>query len=116
MANDSPYGRGPSGAMRSDSFEPPNWLGRPGSTATPYHLERVPQPPTTGLWADALRWIVAVMDADDPDLGFIASLLNHCLNHGGLTERQAKYAEKIKTRIEAHFDAGILAAQAGQID
>ena len=81
-----------------------------------YHLETVPQPPSNGMWLDKLRWLCAVMDNDDPDLAFACGLLENCLKFDGLTERQARYAGKISKRIEAHFDAGILAAQQREID
>lgn len=80
-----------------------------------YHLERVPQPPASGRWTDTLRWLVAVMDGDDPDLVFAAGLLEQCLKFEGLTEKQAKYAAKIRRRIEAHFDAGTLEFQHGEV-
>ena len=73
-----------------------------------YRLDIVPPPPTNDLWVDVLRWLVAVMDMDDPDLAFTSSLLSHCLNHGGLTDKQAKYARKIIARLTAHYEAGTL--------
>lgn len=78
---------------------------------TSYHLEAVPQPPTSNLWRDRIRWLVAVMDDDDPDLEFTASLFSYCMGKGGLTERQGKYAGKIFARVVAQFDAGTLSYQ-----
>lgn len=80
-----------------------------------FHLERVPQPPCNGVWRDVLRWMICVMDGDDPDLAFTASLYAHCLKYQGLTERQGKYAIKIFNRMQAHFDAGTLESQAKEM-
>lgn len=52
------------------------------------------------------------MDLDDPDLSFVASLLHHAIDRPGLTGKQAKYAEKIRTRIEGLYDRGDLDCQA----
>ena len=58
-----------------------------------------------------MRWLIAVMDDDDPDLEFVAGLYSYCLKQNGLTDRQGKYASKIFARVSAQFDAGTLAFQ-----
>lgn len=66
---------------------------------------RLSHDPRSDAWADILHWCIRVMDADDEDLGFTASLLGYCLNYGGLTDRQAKYATKIQQRVVDMYDA-----------
>jgi hypothetical protein len=75
------------------------------------HAQYVPPPPDNSRWIDLLKWIVTVMDADDPDLSFVASLLHHAIDRPGLTDRQAKYAEKIRARIEGLYARGALGCQ-----
>lgn len=71
----------------------------------------VPEAPQNDRWPDYLRWVIAVMDADDRDLGFMASLLSYCLDHQGLTEKQAKYARRIFVRVHATWLADQLECQ-----
>jgi hypothetical protein len=51
------------------------------------------------------------MDHDDPDLGFVASLLSHAVRGGGLTERQQPYATKVIDRIRKMWAEERLRAQ-----
>ena len=67
-----------------------------------------PPPAEGGPWYAALHWCVSVMDVDDPDLGFTASLLSHAVQHDGLTARQAKYGQKIWQRLLGLYDRGQL--------
>lgn len=62
---------------------------------------QVPDFPTSDRWLDHLRWCVAVMDTDDDDVGFAASLLSHVVTNGGITEKQVKYAKRIVERVRA---------------
>lgn len=71
----------------------------------------VPEFPQSTLWMDLLRWALVVMDHDDRDLGFMASLLSYCLDHQGLTEKQAKYARRIFVRVHATWLADQLECQ-----
>jgi hypothetical protein len=71
----------------------------------------VPTPPRSDLWVDQLRWVVAVMDHDDGDLGFVASLLAYAIRNRGLTQRQQPHADKILRRIHAMWSEGRLRAQ-----
>lgn len=73
----------------------------------------VPDFPNSRRWVDQLRWCLAVMDHDDDDISFLASLLGHAAgDRGGLTEKQAKYAQRIVDRVVALHSAGHLACQA----
>jgi hypothetical protein len=72
---------------------------------------QVPDPPSSQVWADHLRWLVAVMDHDDSDLAFIASLLSHALKFEGLTESQAAPANKILARVRRMWREDRLSAQ-----
>ena len=65
-------------------------------------------PPTAALWADWLRWLVVVMNPDDPQLHFAASLLSHALKAGGLSEKQANAGNRMIERILAAYSAGDL--------
>ncbi|AHE55894.1 hypothetical protein [Sphingomonas sanxanigenens] len=51
------------------------------------------------------------MDGDDPDLGFTASLLAHALKYEGLSDKQARYADRIVDRLTALYRRGHLASQ-----
>lgn len=80
---------------------------------TPFrlHWNEVPDPPKSKAWACHLRWCIAVMDDDDDDMGFVASLLAHTCKSGGLTHKQARYAQRILDRIAAHHSGGYLDCQ-----
>lgn len=71
----------------------------------------VPDFPSNNQWVDHLRWTLAVMNADDDDMAFAASLLSHCRERGGLTEKQAKYAKRMVDRVRALWLADQLACQ-----
>ena len=59
----------------------------------------VPPPPCSNEWTHLLHWCVQVMDVDDPDLAFTASILSQAISQGGLTEKQAKYGQRINDRL-----------------
>lgn len=79
----------------------------------PFRLEtwQVPEPPKSKAWACHLRWMVAVMDADDSSLHFIASCLSHCVKNGGLSEKQERAVTKCLDRIMSAYNAEILECQ-----
>ncbi len=72
---------------------------------------QVPDVPASTRWVDMLRWCVCDVDCDDYDLGFLASLLSYALRHGGLTERQERYAQKIVNRVHTTWSENRLQAQ-----
>jgi hypothetical protein len=72
---------------------------------------QVPDPPSSQVWTDHLRWLVAVMDHDDSDLAFIASLLSYALKFDGLTEKQAAPANKILARVRRMWREDRLSVQ-----
>lgn len=76
---------------------------------------QVPQPPImSDSWADLLRWLVVVMNPDDPQLPFAASLLADTLKKGVLTERQADAADRLMIRIlDAYVNGDLLCIKAG---
>ncbi len=65
----------------------------------------------TMTWADALRWLVCVMDPLDSRLGFIAGCLSYELKQGALTPKQAAACKRITEAILADFHDGILVCQ-----
>lgn len=75
--------------------------------------EQVPDFPSATTWADQLRWCLAVMDAYDPELAFTASLLSYAARDG-LSERQAKSANKIVRRVLDAWEGGRLDCQADE--
>lgn len=75
------------------------------------HPPQVPDCPAGGDWVDHLRWCVAVMDADDDDLGFAASLLSYAVSKGGLTSKQARHGNRLLERIHALWLADALDCQ-----
>lgn len=71
--------------------------------------QQVPQPPImSDDWADLLRWMIVVMNPDDPQLPFAASLLADALKKGALTERQSAAADRLMIRILGAYVAGDL--------
>lgn len=68
-------------------------------------------PPDRDEWKQLLHWLLRVMDADDPDLAFTASVFSHCLKFGGLSDKQAKWAGKIMYRVLASHERGELGHQ-----
>lgn len=50
-------------------------------------------------WPEILHEAVRAMATDDRDLGFMSSLLASALKYDGLTDRQAKYANRILDRM-----------------
>jgi hypothetical protein len=71
----------------------------------------VTRPPPTGdeiPFVDMLHWCICVMQADDPDLSFTASLLYQTIERGGLTPRQQPWARRIFDKFEALHRAGDL--------
>lgn len=55
---------------------------------------------TTGKsWPEALHWCVRVMETSDTDLPFMASLLSQAAKNGSLSEKQAKYGQRIYDRL-----------------
>lgn len=71
----------------------------------------VPRPPDSDLWADNLRWMVMVMDCDDPYLSFVAGCLSQALKMEGLTRKQATACERIKARVVAAWQKSALDCQ-----
>ena len=72
---------------------------------------QVPDFPDEKLWTEELHWLVCVMNRDDPAFNFIASLFSYALANEGLTERQAKAANKILARVQVDWLAGALDCQ-----
>ena len=76
----------------------------------------LPPPPEVRTWTHILHWCVQVMDVGDPDLAFTASILSHALKHGGLTEKQVKYAERIHERLRELYLRNQLPSQLAAVD
>lgn len=87
-------------------------------TDQPFTLEsfQVPEPPYgSKSWFDWLRWMVTVMNPDDPQFHFIASLLASAARYGKLTEKQAAAANRAIERIAAAYEADdLLCLKTGQ--
>lgn len=62
-------------------------------------------PPDDPSWTAQLHWAVRSIPTADKDLGFLASLLSHALKNGGLSDKQARYAERALDRIRTGTDA-----------
>ena len=73
--------------------------------------EQVPEPPQSGQYRDWLRWCVAVMDDDDSQLDFAASMFSQAIPRGGLTTKQAKWADKIISLVLRTHEQGLLDCQ-----
>ena len=76
-----------------------------------FNLSRhqVPEPPYGSKeWFDWLRWMVVVMNPDDPQFHFVASLLSSAARYGSLTQKQAAAGNRAVERITAAYEAGDL--------
>lgn len=73
----------------------------------------VPEPPCDRLYVDILRWLLMVMDCDDPYLSFVAGCFSHALKYNGLTNEQAKAVDKVQRRVVAAYAKKALACQEG---
>ena len=74
--------------------------------------DRVPDPPDGDKWADILRWLICVMDADDKSFAFVAGVFAHCLKNGGyVTERQSRAANRIWKRVFEEWQSDVLDCQ-----
>jgi len=74
-------------------------------------MSELPDYPHSRRWRDLLHWAVQVMDGEDPDLSFAASLLAYAIDRGGLTEKQACYADRMITRLHGLWQRGELVRQ-----
>ncbi len=76
---------------------------RPLATVARASQQFAPPIPDSDLWTEHLHWCLKAMAYDDPDVGFIGSLLAYAHNNGGLTTKQAKYAERTIKRVRFHY-------------
>lgn len=74
-------------------------------------VDQVPLPPISGRDADRLRWMICVMNPDDKDLSFTASLLSHVLKKGCLSDKQQLYLERIWSRVHQEHAFNALRCQ-----
>lgn len=73
---------------------------------------QVPGPPSgSESDVDWLRWLIAVMNPNDPSLAFVASLLSHAASRGSLTDRQFSAVERILQRVHSAYVDGALYCQ-----
>ena len=68
-------------------------------------------------WPCKLRWLVAVMDPDDVQLAFAASLMSQSLQRPGLTPKQHVAAERLLNRIrDSHREQSLDCQNNNQAD
>ena len=70
--------------------------------------EHIPAHPRCEHWACHLRWLLMVMDPDDSSLAFVAGVLVHALNRGGISEKQALAIKRVMSRMDARAADGDL--------
>lgn len=63
---------------------------------------------TGNEWTMRLHWYLRIMDEDDKDVGFLASLLSYAHKHGALTDRQEVYAKRVMDRVHGMWERGEL--------
>jgi hypothetical protein len=71
----------------------------------------LPPIPQSMMWADVLHWCVCVMDIDDPDLAFTASLLSQAIKYDGISAKQGQYGQRIFDRLRTLYERQELSAQ-----
>lgn len=62
-----------------------------------------PPPKEIAGWSETLHWIVRILPPGHPDVSFAASLLHHSIERPGLTERQARYAQRLLGRARDEY-------------
>lgn len=73
---------------------------------------QVPDPPASRRWVEALRWLVAVMDDEDPSLAFVSGVLSYALQNDNLiTQPQSDAAQDVLNRVCRDHMAGRLDCQ-----
>ena len=79
----------------------------------PFRLKphQVPELPVSSYYRDLLRWCVMVMDDDDPQLDFAASMLSRAVKEGTLTKKQSTWADKIVDLVTRAYEQGRLECQ-----
>ena len=65
------------------------------------YIDTAIQTPRSNEYTELLRFVIQIMDADDLSFEFTASLLSFSVNNSGLSDKQAKWADKI---IDKYFD------------
>ena len=76
----------------------------------------IPEPPERGTPATCLRWIISVIDADDPDLTVAGMLLAASLGRGGLSLDQDLRAFRIFERVLGQWSVATLDIQLAGLD
>jgi hypothetical protein len=74
------------------------------------------EPPMRGTPARCLRWVIAMMDPDDPDLAAAVLFLAEALGPGGLSLDHNREAFEIFARVHGQWAAGTLDAQRAGLD
>lgn len=77
-----------------------------------YNLQ-VPEPNFADevFYGDMMRWLLMVMDTDDPGMPFIASCFCQFLKSDRLTEKQEDAVTRIFSRVEDSYCYGQLQCQ-----
>lgn len=87
-------------------------MSRDGKITFSLNRDQVPDPhKCIESWADALRWLVVVMDYDDKRLPFVASCFKYCLDNGALTAKQSTVCNTILREVISDYSAGVLYCQ-----
>jgi len=72
---------------------------------------QVPEYPEGETYADLLRWLICVMDHDDPQFGFVCGCLSYCCKFGGLTSDQAEAIGRVRDRVCSRWEKEQLLCQ-----
>ncbi|QBX33913.1 hypothetical protein E4191_03670 [Paracoccus liaowanqingii] len=70
----------------------------------PHHM---PVPPAkSNTWGDWVSWFVMVINPDDAQFGFIASLLHDVVKHGSLGAHQPAASNNVIRRVQVAYYLG----------
>lgn len=67
-----------------------------------------PMPKDGDDWVNTIKWMIAVMDDDDPYLEFMASVLSQAIKFGGITPKQETACARNLVRIKELYEHGRL--------
>lgn len=67
-----------------------------------------PMPREGDDWINTIKWMIAVMDDDDPYLEFMASVLSQAIKFDGITPKQEAACARNLTRIKELYEHGRL--------
>jgi hypothetical protein len=64
----------------------------------------MPNPPKNESFAEWLGYLAQILDRDNEEFPFVVSLLSFALTNGGLSDKQAKWANRLIYPVQAMLE------------